>query len=70
MPAAPDIVAAATRWTPEQFTQTLRTGETPEGRTLNPQYMPWSLTAAMEEDELSALYAYLTSLGQQPAVGR
>lgn len=67
---APDLVASATRWTPDQFKQTLRTGTTPEGNQLNPQYMPWSLTAAMEEYELDALYAYLRSLDGRPTASR
>jgi cytochrome c553 len=50
------------RWTYEQFVQTLRTGRTPEGKELNPQFMPWTAIGRANETELRALWTYLTSL--------
>lgn len=62
-PPAPDLVAAVQRWSKEQFVQTLRTGTTPEGKKLDPKVMPWSITAAMQEQELEAVHMYIASLG-------
>ncbi|HEX8386353.1 MAG TPA: c-type cytochrome, partial [Rubricoccaceae bacterium] len=56
-PPAPDL-AAAGAWTYPQFVRALRTGVRPAGATLDPHIMPWTLTAAMTDDELAALYAY------------
>ncbi|HRW98360.1 MAG TPA: cytochrome c [Cyclobacteriaceae bacterium] len=50
------------KWTQEQFIQTLRTGVTPEGKTLKPTEMPWNMTAAYTDVELKALLAYLQSI--------
>jgi hypothetical protein len=40
----------------------LRTGVTPEGKKLNPKFMPWTMTKDMTDDELKAIYLYLKSL--------
>lgn len=50
------------KWTEEQFIHTLRTGQTPEGKQLNPKEMPWTMTKAYTDVELKALYVYLNSL--------
>ena len=68
MPPTPDLVAVAGRWTPAQFSHALRTGETPDGRALDPEVMPWRMTAAMAEDERLAVYAYLRSLASVPGM--
>lgn len=60
-PPAPDL-AAAGRWTPEQFIHTLRTGTTPGNRQLNPEFMPWPMTAHATDAELLGLHAYLATL--------
>jgi mono/diheme cytochrome c family protein len=49
-------------WTEAQFINTLRTGNTPEGKVLNPAEMPWKMTAAYTDTELKALFLYLNSL--------
>jgi hypothetical protein len=49
-------------WKYADFKKTLTTGITPEGKKLNPQYMPWPATAAMNDTELSALFLFLKSL--------
>jgi len=49
-------------WTVDEFKNTLRTGTTPEGRQLNPEDMPWPLTAQMTDVELEALWLYFQSL--------
>ena len=50
------------KWTEEQFMHTLRTGETPEGKKLNPSQMPWTMTKGYTDTELKALYLYLRSI--------
>lgn len=50
------------RWTEAQFMNTLRTGQTPEGKILNPAEMPWKMTASYTDTELKALFLYLNSL--------
>ncbi len=40
----------------------MRTGTTPDGRSLNPAFMPWPEYARMTDDDLTALFVYLQSL--------
>lgn len=44
----------------EQFIQTMRTGVRPNGEALA-DFMPWENASRMTDDDLGALYAYLTS---------
>lgn len=62
-PFAPNL-AAAGQWTPEQFHQTLTTGVTPDGREMNPEFMPWTMTAKMTHDEREGLRLYLATLAE------
>ncbi|MBL0740286.1 cytochrome c4 [Chryseolinea lacunae] len=50
------------KWTDEQFINTLRTGTTPEGKTLKPDEMPWTMTKEFSDLELKALHLYLKSI--------
>jgi cytochrome c553 len=50
------------KWTEEQFITTLRTGVTPEGKVLNPEFMPWPMAKEFTDTELKALRTYLVSL--------
>jgi cytochrome c553 len=52
-------------WSEADFVQTLRTGVTPQGSKLNPDFMPWKQYANMTDEELKSLWLYLQSL---PAV--
>ncbi len=54
-------------WTYEQFVQTLKTGVTPEGKHLNPEYMPWTAFSNANDTELQAIWAYLQSLPATPS---
>jgi cytochrome c553 len=65
MPAGPDITVygAPRGWSEQQFVTTIRTGVTPTGRELNPDFMPWDIYANMTDDELSAMWHYLMSIG-------
>jgi mono/diheme cytochrome c family protein len=49
-------------WTEEQFINTIRTGKTPGGRDLNPEFMPWKFYTKFTDEELKALWLYLQSL--------
>lgn len=60
-PYAPDL-AAAGKWEHAAFKQTLRTGVTPQGKKLDAENMPWTMTAAMDDVELDAIHAYLATL--------
>ena len=53
-------------WTEEQFINTIRTGVTPGGHQLNPEYMPWQSYSQMYDDELKAIWAYLQTLPELP----
>jgi mono/diheme cytochrome c family protein len=48
-------------WTQEQFITTLRTGVDPAGYVLSAQ-MPWQALGRMDDEDLAAMYLYLTSL--------
>jgi len=49
-------------WTQEDFINTLRTGVTPEGESLDPDEMPWPITTLMTDDELASIWLFLSSL--------
>lgn len=40
------------KWTDDQFINTLRTGVTPEGKTLKPSEMPWAMAMEFTDLEL------------------
>ena len=46
----------------EGFINTLRTGITPGGRSLDSEFMPWQRLGKMTDDELRAIWMYLNSL--------
>jgi len=48
-------------WKREEFIATLRTGKDPSGHVIRAE-MPWRGVGHMSDDELSAIYAYLTHL--------
>ena len=58
----PTDLAAAAAWPFEQFVTTLRTGVTPDGREMDSQFMPWTFTKHMTDDELAALHAHLKAV--------
>ena len=49
------------RYTEAAFIQTIRTGKKPEGEPLLPP-MPWPMYRNMSDEDLQAIYAYLTTL--------
>lgn len=50
------------KWSHEEFITALHTGKTPEGKHLNPQEMPWTITKEFTEEELTALHLYLLTV--------
>ena len=63
-PIAPNLTEKGRRgkWTREQFFHTLRTGETPEGKHMNPEFMPWTSIGQLSDNELDAVLLYLKSI--------
>ncbi len=59
----PSLVAFVKQHSDADFIQTIRTGVTPEGRKLS-EDMPWKDFEKFSDDDLSALYAYITILGK------
>ncbi len=49
-------------WSEADFIEAMRTGLTPDGYTLNAEYMAWPTFGQMTDDELKALWLYLESL--------
>ena len=48
-------------WKLEEFVATMRTGTDPDGHELSEQ-MPWRPIGKMDDEELGAVYEYLTHL--------
>src|SRR5581483_858670 len=53
-------------WSKEDFAKLLRTGLRPDGRKLDPKYMPWTAFKAATDAEIHALWSYLRSLPPRP----
>jgi mono/diheme cytochrome c family protein len=49
-------------WQEANFITALRTGVTPDGKTLDPKEMPWEHYKNLSDDELRAIFMYLQSL--------
>jgi hypothetical protein len=64
-PPGPGVIAYAAPggWTEAEFIETIRTGTTPYGRALDPEFMPWEVYAKMTDDELVAIRQFVGSLG-------
>jgi mono/diheme cytochrome c family protein len=59
-PIGPNLSFVKT-WKPEQFINTLRTGVDPYGHAIG-EMMPWRSIGKMDDEELTAIYEYLTQL--------
>ena len=59
-PAIPNPRPFVGSLTLEQFIQTMRTGVLPYGKSFA-DLMPWENASRMTDDDLAALYAYLTA---------
>jgi mono/diheme cytochrome c family protein len=49
-------------WTEAEFINTLRSGVDPTGHLVDPSVMPWPQFGRATDDDLKALYAYVTTL--------
>lgn len=49
-------------WSEDQFLTTIRTGNTPEGKHLDPSKMPWTSFKDYTDIELKAIFKFLTSI--------
>lgn len=63
-PPPPDLTAGGplAQWSERDFVHALRTGVTPDGRHLDPEWMPWPAFARMTDLEMRAIFLYLRSL--------
>ena len=61
-PADISATGNVAKWTPAQFSHALRTGETPEGKKMKPEEMPWTITSHYNDTELEALRLFLLSV--------
>lgn len=63
-PLAPNLTASGelAGWSAAEFIATIRTGVTPQRRTLDPNFMPWPDYANLNDDDLTAIFLYLQSL--------
>lgn len=62
-PPVPDISSGGNigKWSAEEFIQAMRSGITPEGKKLDPIYMPYKEIGKLPEVHLKAIHAYLLS---------
>jgi cytochrome c oxidase cbb3-type subunit 2 len=58
----PDPETGIGRWTDEQIARAIRSGVTPDGRTLHWQGMIWDHLSNLDEEDLRALLVYLRAL--------
>lgn len=49
-------------WSEEDFLNAIRTGKTPSGHSLDPDFMPWPSYSKFYDEELQAIWLYLQSL--------
>lgn len=66
-PPAPNLTPGGEldSWSEADFVQTMRTGISPHGHELDPEFMPWDVYANMTDDELKGMWLYLRSLPPQ-----
>ena len=53
-------------WSEEDFMNVIRTGVTPSGHQLDPEFMPWPSYSKLYDEELQAIWLYLQSLPKLP----
>lgn len=63
-PSGPDLSPAGNlgTWNEAEFVQALRTGRRPDGTMLNDSIMPWQALRNLNDVELTAIRAYLSTL--------
>ncbi len=66
----PDRETGIGRWSREEFVVAFTRGLRPDGRRMEPLYMPWPNFAEFEKDEVEAIWMYLQSLDPKAKGGR
>ena len=62
-PPAPNLtLLTRSQWSEVDFFKVMRTGVNKFGKQLDPEHMPWDHLAKMTDDELKALWLFLSSL--------
>ena len=63
-PIAPNLTPGGglAGWSEADFIQAIRSGVTPSGHQMDPEYMPWKSWAKFDDEELQAIWMYLNSL--------
>ena len=49
-------------WSESDFINTLKSGVTPEGKLLNPNFMPWNRFSFMTDEEIKAIWLHVRAL--------
>ena len=49
-------------WTADEFIETMRSGLTPYGRRLDPNFMPYKEYSRLNDDDLTAMFLYIQTL--------
>jgi hypothetical protein len=67
-PPVPDISGSGKShaWSLTEFTTFFRSGKTPDGRLLNPHFMPWEGIGALSDAEIEGLYKYIQTIPPAP----
>lgn len=67
-PPSPNITTggALGNWSEAEFVTVMRSGKTPEGLELQPQFMPYPSFAKLTNDELHDIFSYIKSLPAKP----
>ena len=68
-PNAPDITRTGKTagWSEADFFRALRQGTRPDGTTINGDMMPWARSGLMTDEEVQAVWRYISSLPGKPA---
>ncbi len=66
----PDPETGIGRWSRADFLAAVTEGRRPDGRQLQPQFMPWPNLARFQPDELEALWMYFQTVESRPFGGR
>ena len=56
-------------YTEADFVRAMREGKKPDGTQMDPLFMPWAATSAMNDTEIAAMWAYLQTLDPLPTGG-
>lgn len=67
-PIGPNLPVILSRWSADDFVETMQTGIDPNGHTLDRERMPWpNFAAAFSKEELRAIYEYIQTLSSAAA---